>query len=45
MGGFFEINGGGLPGPSGNVFYLAPDTGTANGNSDLNLTPVAPPGL
>lgn len=26
MGGFFAINGGGLPGPSGNVFYLAPDT-------------------
>jgi hypothetical protein len=26
MGGFFAINGGGLPGPVGNVFYLAPDT-------------------
>lgn len=26
MGGFFAINGGGLPGPAGNVFYLAPDT-------------------
>src|SRR5688572_19719452 len=25
LGGFFAINGGGLPGPVGHVFYLAPD--------------------
>lgn len=26
VGGFFAVNGDGLPGPAGNVFYLAPDT-------------------
>lgn len=26
LGGFFAVNGGALPGPQGNVFYLAPDT-------------------
>jgi hypothetical protein len=26
LGGFFAINGGGLPGPTGNVFYFAPDS-------------------
>jgi Protein of unknown function DUF2625 len=26
LGGFFAVNGGALPGPQGNVFYLAPDS-------------------